>query len=111
MSTSKPTIPGRTPTTVTSSREGSTVTIRISGHFGFPAYRPFREAYVTNPAGTRYVVDLHGTEYMDSSALGMLLVLREHAGGERAAIRIEKARPEVRQILQTAHFDRLFTID
>jgi len=95
---------------VTASREGNTVTIHISGHFGFPAYRSFRDAYMPNPAGTQYVIDLHATEYMDSSALGMLLVLREHAGGERAGIRIERARPEVRQILQTAHFERLFTI-
>lgn len=95
---------------VMASREGNTVTIHISGHFGFTSYRQFRDAYLPNPAGTQYVIDLHGAEYMDSSALGMLLVLREHAGGERANIRIERARPEVRQILQTAHFERLFTI-
>ncbi len=104
------TTPAGVANTVRASRAGSTVTIHITGHFGFTAYRLFRDAYLPNPAGTQYVIDLQGTEYMDSSALGMLLVLREHAGGERANIRIERARPEVRQILHTAHFERLFTI-
>ena len=54
--------------------------------------------------------DLTEFDYIDSSALGMLLVLREHSGGEMARIEITHCRPEVHKILLSAHFDRLFSI-
>jgi anti-anti-sigma factor len=56
------------------------------------------------------VVDLQATDYMDSSALGMLLVLRERAGGDRAQIRIVNCKPEIRRILDIARFGQLFQI-
>ena len=55
-----------------------------------------------------YVVDLSDTEYLDSSALGMLLLLREHAGGESSKIEISQASDEVRKILDVANFGKLF---
>ena len=60
--------------------------------------------------GAQYIVDLSATEYLDSSALGMLLLLREHAGGESSNIRISKASPEVKKILDVANFEKLFNI-
>lgn len=90
--------------------EGDLVTIRINGHFGFPVYRQFREAYEPAGPARQYVVDLQATDYMDSSALGMLLVLRERAGGERAQIRIVNCKPEIRRILDIARFGQLFQI-
>jgi anti-anti-sigma factor len=95
---------------VIAKRSGNTVTIRITGHFGFPVYRQFRDVYDQDPPGMSYRIDLQGAEYMDSSALGMLLVLREYAGGEQAKIEIANCNPEVQKILQIAHFDRLFSI-
>ena len=95
---------------VMATRTGDRVTIRIAGHFGFPVYRQFRDAYVQNAVDTSYLIDLQGAEYMDSSALGMLLVLREHAGNDPARIEIANCSPEVRKILAIAHFDRLFKI-
>lgn len=87
------------------------VTLRISGVFDFQMHREFRDAY-TRDAGERprYTVDLRGTTYIDSSALGMLLLLREHVGGDRAKIRIINAPQEIRQILMIANFHRLFDI-
>ena len=58
--------------------------------------------------GVAYVVDLSNTEYLDSSALGMLLLLREHAGGENANIEITQASADVRKILDVANFSKLF---
>ena len=97
-------------TSVHVTKNGDLVTIRIAGQFSFPVYQQFRDAYTQCGTGKRYVVDLRGTEYMDSSALGMLLVLREHVGGDAADIRIVNCSPEVQRILQAAHFERLFNI-
>ncbi len=98
--------------TSTVSNNGNKVTIAVSGKFDFQLYDDFRSAYVdTQGVGVEYVVDLSGADYLDSSALGMLLLLREHAGGEGARIRIVNASSEVRKILDVANFGKLFDIE
>lgn len=89
---------------------GSTTMIRVSGRFDYKIHQDFREAYRHCPQRTSFIVDLGGTEYIDSSALGMLMVLREHAGGEQAAVRIQNCSTHVRKILQIAHFERFFEV-
>ena len=96
---------------MTASNEGSTVTIAVAGKFDFQLYDEFRASYAdTVGDGVEYVVDLSDTEYLDSSALGMLLLLREHAGGEGSSIEITQASPEVRKILDVANFGKLFKL-
>lgn len=95
------------------SDDGASVTIAISGRFDFGIHREFRNAYEKAEVKTphpKFVVDLGGTEYMDSSALGMLLLLREHAGGDRSDVTIVNCRPVIKEILDIANFDKLFTI-
>ncbi|ABK46064.1 anti-sigma-factor antagonist [Magnetococcus marinus MC-1] len=89
--------------------------IAIKGRFNFEMHSQFRTAYqgeIENckVGKIRFVIDLAGTEYIDSSALGMLLLLREEAGSNDANIQIVNARPEIRKILETANFQRLFKI-
>ena len=95
---------------VNKSDDGRTVTIRIDGRFDFSLHKDFRDAYKDEPAGINYVIDLQHSEYMDSSALGMLLLLREHAGNDDARISIEGCQPTIRQILAISNFDKLFSI-
>ena len=95
----------------TVSDDGHTITISVSGKFDFQLYDEFRSAYVdTQGSGVQYIVDLSGTDYLDSSALGMLLLLREHAGGEGARIDITNSSPDVKKILNVANFGKLFSI-
>lgn len=86
------------------------VVIRISGRFTFNAHAEFGEAYKGRPPTTRFVVDMADTTYVDSSALGMLLLLRDHVGGARDKVEIRNASPAVRKILDIAAFDRLFLV-
>lgn len=95
----------------TASQDGAEIRIRISDRFDFNLHRDFRSAYERHGgSGARYVLDLSDTSYLDSSALGMLLQLREHAGGSKDAVNIVNASPGIREILQIANFDRLLTI-
>ena len=90
---------------------GREVTIEISGSFDFSQHQAFRT--ICDKAGTtvqRFIIDLGAAEYVDSSALGMLLVLRDRVGGNRDKVRLTRARPEVKKILEIANFDQLFTI-
>ncbi len=85
--------------------------IKVSGKFDFGLHNEFREATKLAESGLKQIeVDLSGTEYMDSSALGMLLVLRDKVGGDKSAIRIKNARAEVKKILEIANFDKLFSL-
>lgn len=90
---------------------GALMKISVTGRFDFHAHREFRDAYQRQSAGLKYLVDLRATEYMDSSALGMPLLLREYAGGDHAKILITNARPEIRNILSVANFEKMFVIE
>lgn len=91
--------------------QGNTRTLRIDGKFDFKLHRCFRELYEAAPPEiANFVIDLSRTQYMDSSALGMLLLLREHVEGDRNRVRIVNCNPEIRKILEIANFDKLFDI-
>ena len=96
--------------TSTEADNGSIVNIVIKGRFDFNDHGDFREAYRQQTAHARYTVDMRDAEYMDSSALGMLLLLREHAGGDHAKIEILGCKPEIKKILAIANFQKLFDI-
>ncbi len=93
------------------SPDGKIVTITIQGRFDFNVHREFRQAYEQQGKGTAFVLDLQETAYMDSSALGMLLLLREHAGGDTSQITMRHCSAELNMILNTANFHQLFTIE
>ena len=87
------------------------VTIKVDGRFDFNQHKAFREAYSRlDPERARYQIDLSSTEYIDSSALGMLLLLRERAGGDRSRISIRGCCAEVCHVLEVSRFQDLFDI-
>ncbi|SFR50134.1 anti-anti-sigma factor [Marinobacter daqiaonensis] len=93
------------------SDDGETLIIAIQGRFDFSTHQAFRDAYEKNGSGVRrWVVDMSDTTYLDSSALGMLLLLRDHAGGDDADIVIENCNSDVRRILTISNFEQLFSI-
>jgi HptB-dependent secretion and biofilm anti anti-sigma factor len=97
--------------TSTVSADGIQVTIYIQGRFDFSSHQEFRNAYEKlTKTPSRFRVDLQGTSYLDSSALGMLLLLRDHAGGERADIEIVNCSQDVKKILLISNFEQLFSI-
>jgi anti-anti-sigma factor len=92
------------------SQDEQQLTISISGRFDFASHQDFRNAYENRLNVRKYVVDLKGANYLDSSALGMLLLLRDHAGGERSQIRLVNGSADVVKILAISNFNKLFTI-
>ncbi|TVP55240.1 MAG: anti-sigma factor antagonist [Halomonadaceae bacterium] len=93
------------------SNDGESLTIRIDGRFDFSSHQAFREAYENGDnAPLKYVVDMSETTYLDSSALGMLLLLRDYAGGDQANVRVANCNGDVRRILTISNFEQLFEI-
>ncbi|EKN47701.1 MULTISPECIES: STAS domain-containing protein [Pseudomonas] len=86
------------------------LTLYIAGRFDFATHQAFRGAYEGQPGDLSYVVDLRDTHYLDSSALGMLLLLRDHAGGDRAQVRLINCSADVFKILAISNFSKLFQL-
>jgi len=93
------------------SNDGILLTITVQGRFDFSALQNFRNAYENiMPKPAKYIVDLKDAEYLDSSALGMLLALRDYSGGEKANISLINCNPDVKKILVITKLDELFTV-
>lgn len=86
--------------------------IRLLGRFDFNSHGDFREAIDTalaSPA-TAIVVDFAEVDYVDSSALGMLLMLRDRAKSAVREVTLVGCRGVVKQVLDIANFGKLFSI-
>jgi HptB-dependent secretion and biofilm anti anti-sigma factor len=98
-------------TTVT--KESSSATLKLNGRFDFNTHRDFRAAYeavLTDAEVKSLSVDFSGVDYLDSSALGMLLMLRDKMGGVNKDVSLTGVQGNVKQVLDIANFGKLFRI-
>ena len=95
--------------TTSSQNDGKTLKISVSGTLGNDIHKEFREAYENNTSSS-YVVDLGNAQNIDSSGLGMLLLLRDFAGGEDSDITLMNCSSTILEIFNVTCFFRLFTI-
>ncbi|HAG70809.1 MAG TPA: anti-anti-sigma factor [Gammaproteobacteria bacterium] len=88
------------------------LTLTLLGKFDYTCHQAFQNAYEASiPTPARFVVDILEVPSIDSSALGMLLLLRNHAGGDSSDVRIINVQADVFKLLQTCKFDELFKVD
>ena len=91
----------------------SVARITMSDRFDFQVHREFKEAYtplVENAAVREIEIEMSNVNYIDSSALGMLMLLNERAKAADQSIVLLNASSVVAQVLEVANFSRLFTI-
>jgi anti-anti-sigma factor len=85
----------------------------LDGRFDFSAHREFRNGYdglLSNAAVRELEIDLGAVNYLDSSALGMLLLLNERAKAANKSVTLSNCRGMVAQVLEVANFLKIFTI-
>lgn len=98
------------------SDNGNALIIRVAGNFDFNMHRDFQRAYQNLfPSPKRFCIDLSETQHLDSAALGMLLLLRDHCLGEEGGppqcqVELMNANEHVGRILAVSNFDKIFTI-
>ncbi len=88
----------------------STVTLRPASRFDFNSFRDFRSSYerALETEGTRLlVVDM---QYIDSAALGILLLMRDRANSAQCAVELHNLRGVAKEVLEIANFQKIFTI-
>jgi anti-anti-sigma factor len=93
--------------------EAGKAVIKLAGRFDFNTHREFRAAYeplIADAAVRAVTVDFSGVDYLDSSALGMLLMLRDKLGGANKEVMLTGVRGNVKQVLDIANFGKLFQI-
>ncbi|MCP5279401.1 MAG: STAS domain-containing protein [Thiobacillus sp.] len=91
--------------------QGDISVIHLDGRFVFHDHRDFRQVYEQALARSETLciqLDMGKLEYLDSSALGMLLLLRERGQAQGKAVRILGARGLALQVLEVANFHKLF---
>ena len=92
-------------------QDGEVLVIKVGEKFDFSKVEEFRNAYSDLTDKTNEIaVDLSITEYMDSSALGMLLNMQKALAERELTYSIENARPQVAKILKISRFDKKFDI-
>lgn len=99
--------------TVSHQISGNKASITVNGRFDFSIHRDFRASYeqILNTDGVHELdVDMKNVDYVDSSALGMLLLLREKALAKNIQMKLLGTQSAVRQVLEVANFGRLFNI-
>jgi HptB-dependent secretion and biofilm anti anti-sigma factor len=86
--------------------------IRLNGKFIFADHKAFRQAVKESLATSckTLEIDFAKVDYLDSSALGMLLLAREEASVAGQSIVLLNCQGTVGQILALANFQKLFTI-
>lgn len=94
-------------------KDGGRVLVKLSGRFDFNTHRGFRSAVeplLSDADVSAVIIDFSGVEYLDSSALGMLLMLRDRMNVAQKEITLTGVLGNVRQVLDIAKFDKLFQI-
>lgn len=88
--------------------------LSIPQRFDFGFHKDFTAQYQTmlvDTACKKIVMDFARTEYLDSSALGMMVLLNKKATAAGKTVSIKAAKGNTLDILQIANFDKLFKFE
>ena len=86
--------------------------IELDKTFDFSKVQDFKQAYEnTTSILETVVIDLRETDYMDSSALGMLLNMQKVLANHVTSFQIINCRPQIQKVLKISRFDKKFEIE
>jgi anti-anti-sigma factor len=93
-------------------QQPSGTTIALTGRFDFQAHQVFRQTVdeLLKSHKVQLTVDLSAVDFIDSSALGMLLLARESFEKAGGAVILDRPKEYVNKVLNLCHFDQLFTV-
>lgn len=98
---------------VSSNIQQDKAVLTLNGRFDFNSHRDFRSGYdelLQNDSIKQLEINLNGVDYLDSSALGMLLLLKERAAVAQISLELTNCRGMVKQVLDVANFGKIFNI-
>ena len=87
--------------------------VAMSGRFDFKVHRDFKDAYtplLDNAAIHEIEIEMSQLDYVDSSALGMLMLLSERANAVNKTVSLLNTTGAVSKLLEVANFNQIFNI-
>jgi len=89
------------------------IVIALRDSFTFQDHHAFRAVLdALKAAGTgRKVLDLSQVTFLDSAALGMLLVAAEEVGRQKGGVTLRNPSSQISRLFELAALDTLFTIE
>ena len=94
---------------VTVVEEEGELKVYIVGRFDYDMIDEFRESYIDVMDKEMDIsLDFSQTEHIDSSALGMVLNMKNYLQKEDRAIQIKNCKPNLMKLFTMAHFERKF---
>lgn len=94
--------------------EGNVGTVELEGRVTYVNHPELRTAVgslLATPGLTTLRLDLSAAKFVDSSTLGMFLLIREKAGAQGANVVLAHPSPSVKSTLKVVQFDRLFQVE
>ena len=95
---------------ITTLTQNNNFTIKINKRFDFAINEEFLASFQSVESAANFIIDLSSCEYMDSSALGMLLQLREFVNKDKSKLQIIQCSKEIKKTLKLAGFDSIFKV-
>ena len=90
---------------------GRRLRIAVEGQFTFGLYREFLDAIDQCGVDVKLVtIDLEKTEYIDSAALGLLILAEHRLSGCKTLLRMCKG-SIAEEVLTVTNFEKLFAIE
>lgn len=95
-------------------RSDRSATVRLGGRFDYKSNLAFRNGtrpLLTEPGVDTIAIDFADVPFVDSSALGLLLLLRAQAEDARKRVVLRHCGPELRRIITVAQFHLMFQVE
>lgn len=94
---------------VTVTLEDRELKVNIIGRFDYDMIDEFRDCYIgVVDKDINISLDFSQTEHIDSSALGMVLNMKNYLEKEDCAIQIRNCKPNLMKLFTMAHFEQKF---
>ncbi|MBF0454124.1 MAG: STAS domain-containing protein [Magnetococcales bacterium] len=96
--------------TVDCERKEGKLTIRLQGSFDYGVVVKLKRLLETQSKASEYVIDLQEATYINSSAFGAMVYIKEKFSASNDEISIINASPSIMKLLKSVHFDQLFRV-
>ena len=96
---------------ISTREQGDAIIINLSNTFNFMEQAEFRKSYEgqKNSQARKYILDFRLVQFIDSSSLGMILLLNDHVSDTvRNKITLRNTSQNVQDIFKEANFHKIF---
>ena len=93
--------------------KGNNCDIEISGRFSSEDSAQTQQiiSYINDNKVTNLSIEMSNVDFIDSSALGQLLVIKDNIDKNHGSITIKGAKGHVKEMLDVSSFDQIFNIE